>query len=231
MDNIQDKKEYTELYFQCDEDRLGESGSLEHFIELDKTDEIINECEELLARTFKMSREKGIPVDFLQLTPYIGVLATSDYAKRRMDFSEEYYNSDNIYDRDTINKAYDALMDDLDASVSHDYVPVEFFLNTLFSGLDQVDMDKYANDNGIDISEIEKWMVTGIVNYSEFLRKMKNLGYKVSLSTCHDKECEDVSFDNLVSFLKSSGSDTSIDIVFDTRKPKQTMKQRRIYKK
>ena len=62
----------------------------------------------------------------------------------RMDFSEEYYNSKRLYDRETINKAYAALMEELNDNVSRDYVPVEFFLNTLFSGLDDDDIDKYA---------------------------------------------------------------------------------------
>ncbi|MCX4249127.1 MAG: hypothetical protein OSJ65_05130 [Bacilli bacterium] len=61
-----------------------------------------------------------------------------------MNFSEEYYNSKRLYDRETINKAYAALMEELNDNVSRDYVPVEFFLNTLFSGLDDDDIDKYA---------------------------------------------------------------------------------------
>lgn len=61
-----------------------------------------------------------------------------------MDFSEEYYNSKRLYDRETINKASAALMEELNDNVSRDYVPVEFFLNTLFSGLDDDDIDKYA---------------------------------------------------------------------------------------
>lgn len=231
MGDVQNKKEYTELYFQSDEDRLGDKGTLEHFIELDKTDEVISKCEDLFAKAFKFARDKGIPVSFLQITTFIGVIVTSEYEKRRMDFFEEYYNSSTTYDRDTINREYDKLMDDIDGNVSHDYVPVEFFLNTLFSGVEGADMDKYAYDNGIDISEMEDWMVKGIVNYNEFIRKMRNSGFTVGFSTYSETGSEDVSFDKLLSLLKSSGFDTSIDVVFDTRKAKQTMKQRRIYKK
>lgn len=231
MENIQNNKTYTELYFEGEEDRIGNVDTLEHFMKLDKTDEVIDKCEELMARTFKFARDKGIPVDFLQLTTYIGVLATSEYVKRREYFIKEYCNSEKSYDRDTINKAYDALMCEMDANVSHDYLLVELFLNTLFSGLDTIDMDKYAEDNGIDISEIEECMITGIVNYQKFVRKMKNRGYQVKLSTYEDDECDDVSFDKLIEFLKSQGFDTSIGIIFDTRKKKQTAKQRSLYQK
>jgi len=71
MEEIQDKKNYVELYFQCDEDRLGEEGTLEHFAYLYKTDEIIAKCEELLAKTFKLAHEKKYLSIFLQLTTYI----------------------------------------------------------------------------------------------------------------------------------------------------------------
>ena len=118
-------------------------------------------------------------------------LCNEEYAKKLKTYAKKR-NQDISYDESA--NIYNELLEEMANNVSIEYVPLTLNLQDLRNR-------KLINNQQIKIE--------GIVNFPEFLFKMKSLGYEINLKEYGN--CE--TFNDYLSAAGAYGKDTSLEII------------------
>lgn len=162
------------------------------------TKKMVKKCEEALESLTKYLISRKIQFDQIKICTNPGIIC-----------SEPWYQESNRIIHESINPNYGQQAETLAANVLPEIIPVRFFVDITDTGIYNMN----GESEGINIApnELVPFCFEGLVHYSEFVKAMKNLGYKVRTIDGSDLS----TFDDYVSSLKNSFEDTLLTITLD----------------
>lgn len=183
----------------------------------ERTDELVKECEALIENTVRCLGKNGIPYNTIVLSSQVNFLMKSDFIERLLKYYDES-------DKDIDGELFSKLLDELDYHISTIYTPLKFFLNLPETRNEYMSIEDYRKEKEVNYDDISELKIFGIVNFEEFIYKMKTLGYDVKFVDGED--CLNIS--NYIQALKDSLFATYINICVDFKKT-QNPKYKALY--
>ena len=174
----------------------------EILLEVD-TDEMIKKCEELIKNIKAYLNDSGILYDQVSLYSQTGVVCNETYLQKAKEICSHKYEID-IEESTQEEKEY---FKSLLSNVLYDVVPLTFYVDLSLTRndddpiafhLDQADFKKFRGE----------FKISGLVNYSLFVSKMKDLGFNIFLTSTGEAD----TFENYIETIKE-GNDDSFSIV------------------
>lgn len=185
-----------------------ESKSLSEFEALENTDAFIIQCNKLMEEAIRIFSANNIPYDTIQISSSVGFLCKSGF----IDFLKSEYQK-----HEGTNERWKLNLENLESNVSLKYVPMNFSINMIGSGLSgDYCVDDYLLENKKNIPQINdlsRKSVSGIIDFEKFIKKMKELGYSFEL--LNYGECSNMY--DYISAAKEHEWDTHISVTADLR--------------
>lgn len=193
--------------------KIVESTDLESFSENSKcktrkeilsevnTDKMVMDCIELIDNIKKYLTDKGILFDQVCLYSELGIVCKEEYCNKADDIARSIYEMD----EEESNVKKDELLEDLSSNVLNGIAYFKFYFDACKTRKDTepVILQLKPEDH---IKLRKEFTLSGLVNYSEFISKMKAFGYKVTLSYTDDMD----TFDNYISVIKENKDDSML---------------------
>lgn len=193
--------------------KIVESTDLESFSENSKcktrkeilsevnTDKMVMDCIELIDNIKKYLTDKSILFDQVCLYSELGIVCKEEYCNKADDIARSIYEMD----EEESNVKKDELLEDLSSNVLNGIAYFKFYFDACKTRKDTepVILQLKPEDH---IKLRKEFTLSGLVNYSEFISKMKAFGYKVTLSYTDDMD----TFDNYISVIKENKDDSML---------------------
>lgn len=165
------------------------------------TDKMASDCMDLIDNIKRYLTDKGISFDQLCLYSNLGIVCKEEYCNKADDIARSIYEMD----EEESKVKQDEFLEDLSLNVLDGIAYFKFYLDISKSknGTDPVAYQIKPEDH---IKLRKEFTLSGLVNYSEFISKMKAFGYKVTLSYTDDMD----TFDNYISVIKENKDDSML---------------------
>lgn len=165
------------------------------------TNKMVMDCIELIDNIKKYLTDKGILFDQVCLYSNLGILCKEEYCNKADDIARSIYEMD----EEESNVKKDELLEDLSSNVLNGIAHFKFYFDACKTRKDTepVILQLKPEDH---IKLRKEFTLSGLVNYSEFISKMKTFGYKVTSSYTDDMD----TFDNYMSVIKENKEDNLI---------------------
>ena len=142
------------------------------------TDEFVKQIELLTEETSRTLINRGIPYNLISFSSNIIFLCKPEFVEKLKTYLIQI-ESDNSYDEDGV--IFESLLNELYSNINLEYVPLRFGLNTAETGTKVKSIDDYMCATGLTYDDIYRKEVSGIVDFSQFISKMRDLGYSFKL--------------------------------------------------
>lgn len=165
------------------------------------TDKMASDCMDLIDNIKRYLTDKGISFDQLCLYSNLGIVCKEEYCNKADDIARSIYEMD----EEESKVKQDEFLEDLSLNVLDGIAYFKFYLDISKSknGTDPVAYQIKPEDH---IKLRKDFTLSGLVNYSEFITKMKAFGYKVTLSYADNID----TFDDYISVIKENQDENII---------------------
>ena len=168
------------LYDYCDDcddpDALSEARPLSEYIAQENTEITVKKFEEFVEKVVRTLTERNIDFYRVQFYSDANILCKANFVKTLQDMCEDSHNFQSNFEK-------------LKSNISTVYVPISF-------GWSPLDIEGDYPQIYHTCSDLIQYKVSGIVNFNEFVKKIRSLGYTIDVNSFEEylKEIEDYKF-------------------------------------